>query len=373
MDNNSQKTISNEQLGSLSGVYNALAESDAFFKVDYTALNSSGVAGGAFLALNSETNVLTVITTGKGVESGVPHPQHIHGFATEKDGSVQNSEAPTLAQDTDGDGLVELAEGGVVYGPIQLALTDPVGGAIPDFPNTSGNSFVQTASYNLDELDAGAMNKDGKGASLADELTGHNLNEREIVLHGLSLKEGQGEGTKGEADGSAGYKAVLPIAAGEIERIDTEQALADLADGRIGVSNDVVAFDVQGKTGEAYRIFDSVLNRTPDQDGLSYYTSELDKGASHGEVANALLNSNEFTANFGDIDDLDNEEYVELLYRNVLDREADDAGQMFYVDQLEQGASRAEVVGIFSESEEHQALLIGQYEGGFLLNEGVIA
>lgn len=372
MNSNQQESISHEQLGSLSGVYNALADSDTFFKVDYTALNSSGVAGGAFLALNSESNVLTVVTTGKGVESGVPHPQHIHGFAAE-DGSVQNSVAPTLAQDTDGDGLVELAEGGEVYGPIQLALTDPAGGVIADFPNTTGNSFVQTASYNLDELDAGAMNKDGEGASLAEVLTAQNLDHREIVLHGLSLKEGLGEGTEGEADGSAGYKAVLPIAAGAIERVDAQQAMADLSDGRIGISNDVVAFDAQGKTGEAYRIFDSVLNRAPDQEGLSYYTNELDEGVSHSDVANTLLNSEEFTANFGDVDDLDNGEYVDLLYQNALDREADDAGQEFYVNQLEQGANRAEVAGVFSESEEHQALLVGQYDGGFLLNEGVIA
>ncbi|WP_227367881.1 DUF4214 domain-containing protein [Halomonas sp. M20] len=371
--NNAQKTISQEQLGSLSGVYQDLVESDTFFKVDYTALNSSGVAGGAFLALNSDTNVLTVVTTGKGVESGVPHPQHIHGFATKADGSAQNSVAPTLAQDADGDGVVELAEGGEVYGPIQLALTDPAGGAIPDFPNASGNSFVQTASYNLNELDAGAMNKDGEGASLDEVLTAQNLDQREIVLHGLTLNGGQGEGTEGEADGTAGYKAVLPIAAGEIERIDAQQAMADLSDGRLGISNDVVAFDAQGSTGKTYRIYDSVLNRAADQEGLSFYTNQMDEGVSHTDIANSLLNSEEFTANFGDVDDLGNDEYVDLLYQNVLDREADGGGREYYVNQLEQGVSRADIVGSFSESEEHQALLVGQYDGGFLLNEGVIA
>ena len=41
------------------------------------------------------------------------------------------------------------------------------------------------------------------------------LGLREIVLHGGFLAEGQGFGP-GEADGTAGYKTVLPVAAGVI-------------------------------------------------------------------------------------------------------------------------------------------------------------
>lgn len=167
MAHDTQSAISEDQLGAASGLYNALKGADAFYKIDYVALNSSGVAGGAFLALDAETNTLTVVTTGTGVEAGVPHPQHIHGFPADDDGNVQDAKSPTLAQDADGDGIVELAEGAATYGPIQLSLTDPVGGVVADFPTPDGTSFVQTVSYDLSALDAGATNDDGMGTMLS--------------------------------------------------------------------------------------------------------------------------------------------------------------------------------------------------------------
>lgn len=204
-------------------------------------------------------------------------------------------------------------------------------------------------------------------------LTADNLDQREIVLHGLTLDGSKGVGTEGQANGEAGYKAVLPIASGEIERVDFDQAMADLDDGRISVSNDVVAFDIGGNAGEAFRLYDAGLNRTADQSGLSFYTNQLDNGASLTDVANSLLNSDEFISNFGSLGDQTNEEYVDLLYQNVLDRAADDVGKAHYVDQLVQGQSRGEVLASFSESDEHQVALVGQVQGGVLLNDGVMA
>lgn len=365
--------ISENQLGASSGLYNALIGADAFYKVDYTALNSSGAAGGAFLALNSEANTLTVVATGTGVEAGVVHPQHIHGFEADGAGNVQDSQSPTLAQDTDGDGIVEVAEGRDTYGPIQLALTDPAGGEVTNFPTPDDTSFVQATTYDLSALDAGAMNSDGEGATLSDVLTAANLDQREMVLHGMTLDGSRGAGTDGQANGEAGFKAVLPIASGEIQRVDTERAMADLVDGRISVSNDVVAFDIGGSAGAAYRIFDSALDRTPDQSGLSFYTNQLDGGADLADVGSSLLNSDEFTSSFGSVGDLSNDAYIDLLYTNVLGREADGDGKEFYVGQLEEGQSRGQVLASFSESDEHQATLVGQTEGGVLLNDGVMA
>jgi hypothetical protein len=57
------------------------------------------------------------------------------------------------------------------------------------------------------------------------------LGAKEIVLHGQTLAEGQGGGT-GEADGTAGFKAVLPVASGELSEItaagDVVEAVARL-------------------------------------------------------------------------------------------------------------------------------------------------
>jgi hypothetical protein len=88
------------------------------FATDFTALNNSGVAGHAVLLLNQDAQTVTVDIQASGLEPGQMHIQHIHGFNDDAD-----SKSPTIAQDTDGDGFVELAEGLATYGPIQLNLT----------------------------------------------------------------------------------------------------------------------------------------------------------------------------------------------------------------------------------------------------------
>lgn len=362
--------ITNAELGNLATQFRAMQDSDAFFAVDLSALNRSGVEGGAFMALDTDTNTLRVVTTADGVEGGAPHPEHIHGFPDAPDGSVPESTSPTLAQDDagDGDGVIELSEGATTYGPIQLALTDPAGGSVENFPAPEGNSFVQVATYDLDELDAGANNADGEGATLNEVLTAESLSHREVVLHGLTLDGSQGEDTEGEADGTAGYKATLPIAAGEIYQLDTDTALADLADGRVEISNDVVAFDIDGNAGEAAGLYDTILDRVADKGGLTHYTGQLDDGVNLTTSADILLHSTEFTATFGDVDSMSDSDYVDLLYQNALGRDADDAGAQYWIGQLESGATQAELANAFSESSEHQMALVGQLDDGLLLD-----
>jgi PEP-CTERM motif len=47
------------------------------------------------------------------------------------------------------------------------------------------------------------------------------LENRHIVLHGLTVGAGIGAGTPGEVDGTVGYKAALPVANGEIFAVTT--------------------------------------------------------------------------------------------------------------------------------------------------------
>jgi nitrogen fixation protein len=188
------------QIGFL-GFLRAFADADKVFFADLKELNNSDAEGGALLFQNGER--LTVITAASGVEAGQIHAQHIHGF---EDG--RNATIPTLAQDDDRDGFIEVAEGAETYGPILLDLTSPAGAGAAGFPKPEGNSFLFAESYNLNDPANGAL------ATLLDEAP---LQNREIVLHGLSTLEGHGRGTEGEVDGSAGFKLFLPIASGEIQ------------------------------------------------------------------------------------------------------------------------------------------------------------
>lgn len=186
------------------------------YATDFTALNNSGVGGHALLFLDERTQTLTVDIQAHGLEPGQVHVQHIHGFDDDS-----KAHTPTLAQDTDHDGFVELAEGLVKYGPIQLNLTlnpedsahdhgtaghDHTGDAVFPTADVKGNlHYVETFHFAASDPNAQAV---------FDGITP--LQDKEIVLHGMTLQDGQGGG---EADGTAGYKLVLPVASGELHEV----------------------------------------------------------------------------------------------------------------------------------------------------------
>jgi len=360
-------TPSSTSFGSLSGTFAALVAADAFYQVDFIALNNSAVQGGAFLALDFETNQLTIITGASGVEAGQTHPQHIHGFPP----GTPDANTPTLIQDTDLDGFVELAEGLPAYGPILLNIQSPPGSGLAGFPRPDGNSFAFVETYDLDDLTFDMSPTDDVApVPLRQVLTAENLTQREIVLHGVSLKAGQGA-NGGEADGTAGYKVVLPIASGEIERLSGEEVALQFSKGRFEVGNQLVALDIQGNAGKAYRLFD-IFDREPDQQGLSFFVEALDEGASLTSVARTFLLSQEFTMSFGALNSLSNEAFVDVLFENVLERQADAAGDAFFVNQLNQGASREAVFVAFTESAENQAQVAPMIKAGILLTESAL-
>ncbi|MCK5933763.1 MAG: DUF4214 domain-containing protein [Fulvimarina manganoxydans] len=362
--------ISMAELGTLSNTYNAIKNAEFFYKVDFTAMNNSEVSGGAFLALDTDTNTLTVLTAATGVEANVPHPQHLHGFLPGEDGSVQNSMVPGISTDTDRDGIVELGEGIPSYGGILLSLTSPAGGAIADFPAPSISYFTFAQSYDLDELMIDTNSDDVADTSLSSIVTAMNLTQREIVLHGQTLLEGQGMGTDGEADGTAGYKAVLPIASGEVTATMPEDVMTGIEAGRISIGDNVIAFDIEGNAGQAYRLYEAALDRAPDLDGLSNSVEALDEGASLSSIAQNFIDSSEFSMRFGS--DLTDQAFVSQLYMNVLDREGDTSGVDYWTNALDNGVSRADVLVGFSESSENQTAVMGQIEGGILLNDSVL-
>ncbi|HZH12085.1 MAG TPA: calcium-binding protein [Microvirga sp.] len=182
---------------------------DRLYTTSFTTLNGSGVSGNALLAV--EDDKLTVLIAASGLEPGQPHPQHIHGFLT-----GQDAQTPTLANDTDGDGYVELAEGLPEYGPILLTLTSPAGVGLEGFPTAPGGQIFFTEHYHI-----GGSNPHGEvhHGSTDLGLPAEDLDLREIVLHGMTVPAGAGAGTPGEVDGTAGYKAVLPVASGELREV----------------------------------------------------------------------------------------------------------------------------------------------------------
>jgi serralysin len=138
---------------------------------------------------------------------------------------------------------------------------------------------------------------------------------------------------------------------------------------RLQFTNGIVALDINGDAGQAYRLYQAAFNRVPDSGGLGYQTNALDTGLTLTQVAQNFINSPEFQSTYGNVDDT---QFLTLLYRNVLHREPDSGGLQFHLDEMHvQGQSRAMELVHFSESPENQANVIGAIQDGmFMLNPG---
>lgn len=103
------------------------------YQTTFTALNAGAPldkvglnpTANAQVFFNSNNSTLRVLVQGSGFEAGIPHVAHFHGNLvnpmTTGSGAL-DSFTPTLAQDVDGDGFIELFEGQTTYGPILFDL-----------------------------------------------------------------------------------------------------------------------------------------------------------------------------------------------------------------------------------------------------------
>ncbi|MEJ6020819.1 DUF4214 domain-containing protein [Ramlibacter sp. PS4R-6] len=130
---------------------------------------------------------------------------------------------------------------------------------------------------------------------------------------------------------------------------------------RVQFTNGFLAFDINGNAGMAYRLYQAAFDRKPDVGGLSYWIHAIDGGQSVRDAAAYFATSPEFNSKYGP---LDNQHYAAQLYTNVLHRTPDAGGLQYWVDSLNKGTSRAEVLIGFSESAENQANVIGVIEDG---------
>lgn len=135
---------------------------------------------------------------------------------------------------------------------------------------------------------------------------------------------------------------------------------------RLYFSDKVVALDLDGNAGQAYRLYKAALDRTPDERGLAGWIKFMDDGGALTTMAQQFINSQEFGAKYGA---LDNTGFVNQLYKNVLARNGEAAGVAGWVGGLNNGLSRADVLKGFSESSENQANVIGQIKNGIAYTE----
>ena len=123
---------------------------------------------------------------------------------------------------------------------------------------------------------------------------------------------------------------------------------------RLQFTDTSIAFDIGSNqtAGSGYMLYKAAFNRTPDVGGLGYWISKMDAGTSYNSVAQSFVNSAEFQTAFGGSNPSVNT-LVTKLYNNVLNRTPDAGGLAFWQDKLNTGWSTADVLGFFSTSGEN--------------------
>ncbi len=132
---------------------------------------------------------------------------------------------------------------------------------------------------------------------------------------------------------------------------------------RLQFADTNVSLDVDGIPGRAYRLYQAALNRTPDVGGLGFWISMLDNGIPMKAVSASFISSPEFQGLFGA--NPTNSELVKGFYRNVLHREAEQAGYDFWLMVLDKKLAPLEdVLSSFADSPENYNAVLPSIANG---------
>lgn len=108
-------------------------------------------------------------------------------------------------------------------------------------------------------------------------------------------------------------------------------------------------------TDSVLRLYTAYFTRQPDESGFGYWVSEYANGARNlQQISEFFTGSTEFQSLYGSID---NAQFIDLVYQNVLGRAPEAEGRAYWIKRLD-SISRGELMLSFSESEEY----IGQTE-----------
>ena len=130
---------------------------------------------------------------------------------------------------------------------------------------------------------------------------------------------------------------------------------------RIDLNDGSLLYDVDTPNlGFGYRIYQASFDRTPDEGGVLFWIGVLDDLDNQGWseydkeqfLASQFIQSDEFKDLFGA--NPTNEEYIDAMYQNVLDRLPDQGGYDFWVGgMVNDGLTREDILIAFTKSDEN--------------------
>ena len=116
--------------------------------------------------------------------------------------------------------------------------------------------------------------------------------------------------------------------------------------------------EFQNSSAPVTRLYFAYFLRIPDLGGLQFWIAQLRAGTPLNTISNAFAASPEFLTRYGQ---LNNTDFVTLVYNNVLNRPPDAGGLAFWVGQLNSGTlTRGQVMLAFSESVEYKSKILSE-------------
>ncbi|MCX7273047.1 MAG: Ig-like domain-containing protein [Burkholderiales bacterium] len=249
--------------------------------------------------------------------------------------------------------------------------------AIGSIKDLSGNDYAGTLSYDFTTLAnpanqtfTGGASDDSRAGGVGDDtLSGGAGNDSLTGGAGDDRLDGGSGLDVARYDSARAASSFVRLASGDIQVSgpDGVDTLHDIERAVFGTA--AVGFDINGTGGQAYRLYQAAFDRVPDEGGVGFWMYYIDRGFSLVDAAANFMTSAEFRGLYGD--NPTNEQFMNLLYANVMNR-APDPGYYFWLDALYgkgqfEGTvfSRSFVLAQFSESPENQANVIGAITNGF--------
>ncbi|MEZ5230255.1 MAG: S8 family serine peptidase [Acidimicrobiales bacterium] len=124
------------------------------------------------------------------------------------------------------------------------------------------------------------------------------------------------------------------------------QTGANKAPGSVGAASTIAALvqadDYRTSDAVTLRLYRAFLGREPDVAGAQYWIAQTRNGTTLADMVDGFTNSTEYRNRYGS--NVNDQVFLEVLYRNVFEREPDPAGVAYWLGQIGNGVSRTEVV-----------------------------
>ncbi len=99
----------------------------------------------------------------------------------------------------------------------------------------------------------------------------------------------------------------------------------------------IYATDYVGADADTLRLYRAFFERDPDLTGIQYWIGQSRQGVGYDDMAWAFANSNEFTNRYQNLTD---QQFLQVVYRNVLGRAPDQAGFDYWYAEVQGGLAR---------------------------------